>query len=132
MFLYNSIYYYRYMPKGIGKLHIYDQLPLMLPLLIRGPIAMGINLHWIPGPLRVKFVQFTVNLYQRTNPPEAFHMWYRMIKDNPSIGFATQGVRKYYLARCANVTIIPPEEWENLPLIWNTKYRPRYLRKTIY
>lgn len=161
MFQYNQIYYFRYMPKGYGKLPIFDQLPLVLPLLVRGPVMMGINLHWIPGPLRYKFIQWTIALYNKggPQPPQpttpmttiegdvvpteettaptqpapirsTFHLWYRIVKATPAIAFAVMGVRKYYIGRCANVQVITPEYWNDLHLLWMTKYRARYLRRS--
>lgn len=131
MFTYNQMYYFRYYPKNFGRLPIFDQLPLMLPLLIMGQTMIGLNMHWIPGQLRVKFLQATLTLYQQMpeNAKHSFHLWYRNIKYNPALSFATCAVRKYYLSHCSAVQIIPAENWGDLPMYWNTQYRPRYLKK---
>lgn len=160
MFLYNNVYYFRYFPRGYGKLNIFDQYPLVLPLSITGPIIMGINLHWIPVPLRLKFIQWTIALYQKGAPPtpvvqpattiegeelpgttpppppptrlnSTFRLWYRIVKNTPAIAFATVAVRKYYIGRCSSVQIVEPEFWDDLPTLWAAKYRARYLRKSI-
>ena len=130
MFNYHTIFYMRYSPIGLGKLPIFDQLPLVLPLLIRGPTFIGINLHWIPGPLRYKFCLLIQNIFQRypDNQKERFHLWYQMLKTNPALSFSLMGLRKYYIARCMNVIEIPGEQWNDLPLLSTNKFRARYLQ----
>ena len=120
------------MPKNYGKLPVFDQFPLVLPLEIRGGTMLGINMHWIPPPLRLKFIQWTIQLYER--PPEMsrkslFHLWYRIVKSTPAIMFAKFAVRKYYIGRCSNIKIIEPEFWGDLPTVWGTLYKARYLRR---
>jgi hypothetical protein len=132
MFNYNSIYYLRYMPKGYGHLHIFDSLPLVLPLYVMGPTMLALNLHWVPSPLRVKFVLFISNIYSRgdDNWKARFHIWYQTIKNSPNLAFTLMAVRRYYIARCSNIIEIPGDQWGDLPLLSNTKYRARYLRMT--
>ena len=57
MFTYSNIYYYRYNPKGLGKLPVFDQFPLMLPLDVRGATCLGINLHWIKKAHQQEFLE---------------------------------------------------------------------------
>jgi hypothetical protein len=116
------------MPMGYGKLPIFDQLPLVLPLRILGNMMLGINLHWLPGPLRYKFCLLVGNIYDRTEPKEQFRMIYLMLKSNPALAFCLLGLRKYYISRCMNVIEIPGEEWDSLPIMSTTKFRARYLR----
>lgn len=128
IFLYSKIYYYRYSPIGYGKISIYDQYPLVLPLRIMGSMMLAVNLHWIPGPLRYKFCLLIGNIYERTEPKERFRVVYNMLKFNPSLAFCLMAVRKYYVSRCMNVVEIPGEEWGDLPLLSTNKFRARYLK----
>ena len=131
MFNYSNIYYYRYNPKGLGKLPIFDQYPLMIPLDIRGSIMMGINMHWIPGPLRLKFLEVILAMQEKSINKNIFRLWYNTVKYQPALQFSLVAVRKYYLSRCSGVHIIPNEEWANLPLAWEVRYRARYMRQLI-
>lgn len=129
MFNYTSIYYYRYNPKGLGKLPIYDQYPLMLPLDIRGPFCLGINLHWIPIPLRLQFIQVVLAMQEKSINKNMFRLWYQTIKTQPALQFSLMAIRKYYINRCSGVQLIANEEWENLPLAWEVRYRARFMKQ---
>ena len=128
MFNYSNIYYYRYNPKGLGKLPVYDQYPLMLPLDIRGPFCLGINLHWIPTPLRLQFIQVVLAMQEKSINKNMFRLWYNTIKFQPALQFSMMAIRKYYINRCSATQLIPNEEWENLPLAWEVRYRARFMK----
>ena len=130
MFEYSKIYYYRYYPKTIGTIHIYDMYPLMIPLEIKGITMIGINLHWIPGPLRNKMVQVLVELRKKSINENMFRLWYRMIKQNPALSFALVAVRKYYLAHCSSIKVV--DSWEQLTYISNSLYRARYMKRSAF
>lgn len=132
MINYQTVYYARYTPKMYGKLPVYDQLPLFIPLLIMGPTCLAINIHWIPPPLRLRFVQFIDSLYKRypDNQKMRFRIWYQTIKNNPSLHFALPAVRRYYIARFSNLVEIENKYWEQLPVLSMSKYRARFLRMT--
>lgn len=129
MFEYSKIYYGKYFPRMYGKLKIYDSQPLFLPLRIIGSSMIVSNLHWCPGPLRYKFCLLIKNLYERTEPKEAFHMTYLMLKTNPALSFMLTTIRRYYFSGVSNVVEIPGENWNELPLLSNSKYRAKFLRR---
>jgi len=132
MLNYQTVYYGRYVPLHFGKLPVYDQFPLFIPMLILGNSCLAINLHWIAPPLRIRFVQFIDHLYKRY--PEKKKMrsriWYQTIKNNPSLNFALVAVRRYYISRLSSIVEIENKYWETLPLLSVTKYRARFLRLT--
>jgi hypothetical protein len=128
-FTYSNIYYYRYNPKGLGKLPVFDMYPLMLPLDIRGPLMLGINLHWIPVPLRFQFIQVVLAMQEKSINKNAFRLFYNTVKSQPALSFALMAVRKYYIGRCAGVQLIPNEDWNNLPMVWETRYRARFMKQ---
>ncbi|NCP97707.1 hypothetical protein GW796_05630 [archaeon] len=129
MIEYSKIYYGKYFPRGFGKLHIYDSKPLFLPLRIIGRSMIVMNLHWIPGPLRYKLCLLLKNIYDRTEPKEAFRVTYQLLKNNPALVFTMPAIRRYYLNGLSNLIEIPGENWEDLPLLSNSKYRARYLKQ---
>ncbi len=129
MFNYSNIYYFRYTPKGIGKLPIWDQFPLMIPLDIRGPFCLGLNIHWIPVPLRLKFISLVNAMLEKSINKNMFRLWYQTIKSQPPLTFSLMAIRKYYISRCSGVQLIPNTEWENLSLSWNLRYKARFMRQ---
>lgn len=90
---------------------------------------MGINMHWIPGPLRMKFLEVILSMQEKSINKNIFRLWYNTVKYQPALQFSLVAVRKYYLSRCSGVQIIPNEEWSNLPLAWEIRYRARYMRQ---
>jgi hypothetical protein len=131
MFTYNNVYYFRYAPATIEKIHIYDQYPLVIFLEIKGQVALGVNTHWIPGPLRAKFIQVILEMRNKCITESLFHLWYRTIKYTPQLSFALGAIRKYYLSHCSNIKIIPQEQWDTLTLS-HSLYKGRYLQRSNY
>ena len=129
MFQYNNVYYYRYTPVTLGTIHIYDQYPLMIPLEVRGQVMLGVNLHWIPGPLRAKFVQVIIEMRNKCINESLFHLWYRTIKYQPPLHFALGAIRKYYMCHCTNVKIVDQDNWDTLTLA-HSLYKARYLQRS--
>jgi len=120
------------MPKGYGRLPVFDQLPLFIPLFIQGPTVLVLNIHWIPPQLRIRFIQFLTTLYNRypENQKIRFRIWYQTIKNNPSLAFCLGAVRRYYISRLSNIVEIENKYWVDLPVLSTTKYRARFLRMT--
>ena len=130
MFQYDKIYYFRYTPINLQAIHIYDQYPLAIMMDIRGPVTLGLNLHWIPGPLRNKMVQVLAEMRKKCINESLFRLWYRNIKYNPPLHFALQAVRKYYISHCTNIKETT-EAWEMLTLT-HSLYKARYLQRSVY
>lgn len=130
MFTYSKIYYFRYTPIDLNKIHIYDQYPLAIPLEIRGNISLCLNLHWIPGALRNKMIQVICEMRNKSINENMFRLWYRNIKYNPPLHFALGAIRKYYNSHCTNIKEVP-DEWETLT-ITSALYRARYLQRSNY
>lgn len=128
-FEYSKIYYFRYTPIDLNKVHIYDQYPQVIFLDIRGNTALGINLHWIPGALRYKFVQVIIEMRKKSINQSLFRLWYNVIKYNPSLNFSLQAIRRYYIGHCTNIKVI--EAWEMIPYT-QILYKARYLQRSTY
>jgi hypothetical protein len=96
-----------------------------------GVTALGVNMHWIPAPLRIPFMQVILEMQSKAYSPQMFRLWYNTIKFNPNLHFCLGAIRKYYLSHCYNIQIIPPEEWPNMTQVWGQKYRARYMRRSI-
>jgi hypothetical protein len=128
MFKYDTIYYGRY--TCTTNPHIYDMYPLFLPLEIKGRTMICVNLHWIPGALRNKFVQVIIEMRNKCINESLFHLWYRTIKFQPPLHFALGAIRKYYMSNMTNVKIVP-DTWEMLT-ITSTLYKARYMQKSSF
>jgi hypothetical protein len=132
MFTYNNLYYMRYMPVGYAILPMYDQFPLWIPLEIRGNIALGVNMHWIPGPLRQKTIQLIIEMRNKCINERMFRLYYNLIKFNPNLQFMKIAIRKYYMSHCSNIKIISPDQWDSLVFTAHTLYKARYMQKSGY
>ena len=131
-FTYSNIFYYEYSPiSEPSKLPLFDRFPLVIFLEIHGQTATGINLHWIPVPLRVKFVALIMEMQAKSFNKNMFRLWYNMIKYNPALSFTLIAIRKYYISHCYNVQVIPSSEWGELPTAWAVRYKARYMRRAI-
>jgi len=129
MFQYDKIYYFRYTPIDLNKIHIYDQYPQVIFMDIRGQTALGINLHWIPGALRYKFVQVIIEMRKKSINESLFRLWYRTVKYTPPLSFALQSVRKYYVSHCTNIKEVV--NWEMIPYT-QVLYKARYLQRSTF
>lgn len=130
MFTYSNIYYMRY--TCVTSPHVFDQLPLIIPLEIRGPHMIAINLHWIPGALRSRFVQLIVEMQRKSINQNMFRLWYRMIKYQPQLSFTLSAIRKYYISHCTNVRMIPQDQWDTLTMVSQSLYRARFMQRSGY
>jgi hypothetical protein len=60
-----------YNPKFKKKLPYYDTFPLVLPLETYGDGFLGLNLHYLPIPLRIKLLDRLVDYSNNTNFDES-------------------------------------------------------------
>lgn len=93
---------------------------------------IGLNMHWIPGPLRVKMINVIIEMNHKSINERLFRLWYRNIKYNPALHFALVAVRRYYLSHCSNVKIIEQDKWESLPFISQSLYKARFMQRSVY
>ena len=84
---YKNIYFFRYKAKGEGKLHVYDQAPLVIFLDIRRNDALGINIHWIPRNKRQQFIDLVLELSEKVIQKKIVRylprLYYLQVKNNP-------------------------------------------------
>lgn len=128
-FEYSKIYYFRYTPIDLNKIHIYDQYPQVIFMDIRGVTALGINLHWIPGALRPKFVAVINEMKKKAINESLFRLWYRTVKYNPPLQFAMRAIRRYYISHCTNIKVVGV--WETIRYT-QALYRARFLKRSAY
>lgn len=126
-FEYSKIYYFRYTPIDLTKIHIYDQYPQVIFMDIRGSSALGINLHWIPGALRPKFVEVINEMKKRSINENLFRLWYRSVKYNPALNFSLDAIRRYRISNCTNIKVV--SVWETIRYT-EVLYKARFLQRS--
>ena len=68
---YGKLNMFFYNPKFKKKLPYYDTFPLVLPLETYGDGFLGLNLHYLPIPLRIKLLDRLVDYSNNTNFDES-------------------------------------------------------------
>lgn len=104
----------------------------MFPLSSRGIYTLGINFHWVPVPMRKKFLDFLIKNSQRLRNPRAFSRFtYNSLKRIPALkDVAEKGVRLYINQNAFNVQEIPREDVERIgPRTILGKHRARKVFK---
>jgi hypothetical protein len=138
---YNSIYYFRYKSELAkqGKLHIYDQNPLVifLDLERKDGKVLGINFHWIQPPrFRKLFLQeiertFTEQMIKegkKRRSPYFPRLFYKNIKSNQIMKkMSYQAIRLYFIKNIGTIKEISREDFINL---FTTRYKTLYKKRT--
>ena len=68
---FGRLYMFFYGPKHAKKLPYYDTFPLVLPLEEYNDGFLGVNLHYLPIPLRIKLLDRLVDFSNNTNFDES-------------------------------------------------------------
>jgi hypothetical protein len=116
MFFYDP--YHKNNPK---VLPYYDMFPLVIPFNLNapskknGPGFLGLNLHYIPIPLRAQLLQQLMSLYQNQHLDEnkKLQLSWQIIKSHASIKYYKPCV-KWYLHKQvrSRIFIVDPLDWE--------------------
>ena len=110
-----GMYFFRYKPKGLGRLSVYDANPLIFILDISGGICLGCNLHWIPKIHRANFISNVEDIMGKTilkanKKRERIRLIYQLLKQ-PKFRNGLQAVRKYFLSNISAIQEIPKTAW---------------------
>jgi len=110
-----SMYMFFYDPKHRATLPYYDSFPLIIAV---GPAPggfYGLNLHYLPIPLRAKFLDELVGITNNSRYDEStkFDMSYQYLKSTSSMKYF-KPCYKHYLTKQVEgkLAYIPPPEWE--------------------
>lgn len=111
---YHSMYYFKYNPKFKDVLPYWDKFPFIIPLNIGATHTLGLNTHWIPQRFKKKFIEWLINQSMKLKTPSKFsRVTYDMIKKNPQLRPALQGIRLYINTRMSTVTEVRRKEIQN-------------------
>ena len=110
-----SMYMFFYDPKTREQLPYYDSFPLIIAV---GPAEggfYGMNLHYLPIPLRAKFLDSLMDVTNNKKYDETtkFAVSYNFLKRSAKMKYF-QPCFKHYLTKQVegNLAYVPPPEWE--------------------
>lgn len=126
---YNHFFNYTYNPKLKEILPEYDKRPLVYFLDIGQTTSLGINLHWIPFMMRFKFTNFLIGLNKKglMTRKKYKRIVYTVMKNNPALRPALQGIRRYYNNRMSNIRILDIKDMKNFKQV-SIKYPARKVK----
>lgn len=124
---YNSMYSFKYKPKGIDTLPIYDAHPMIFILDVNSRYILGLNIHWVPKAYRKEFIEEVSQIISKTKiinkKFQRARLTYILLK-KPKYRKALQGLRKYLISNITNLYEIHQRSW---PRTFKLKvYNPIY------
>lgn len=134
-FSYGNMYAMRYNPKLKETLPFWDKTPLMIPLSIGSTHTLGLNIHWIPGPYRKRFVEWLLDLTIKKGTRKGFaRVTYNVLKRDVALKKALQGIRLYINARATQVIKVPKKDIQEffLPRQVNSRLFRKYRSKKVF
>ena len=110
-----SMYMYMYDPKGKDTLPYYDKFPLIFPFRIESDSFWGINLHYLPLPLRAKLMDALYDLKSNTRYDEStkLNLSYEILKSAAKYRYFKPCVKQYLFKQMqSNFIYVYPSEWD--------------------
>ena len=112
-----SMYSFKYDPKGLGTLPQFDKHPLIFILDIQGKYLLAVNTHWIPKTKRSDFIQDVKDIMGKTvgtgKKRERMRLFYTMLK-KPKFRIGEMAIRKYIIANISHMVKVPKTKWDYL------------------
>ena len=110
-----SMYMFFYDPKTREQLPYYDSFPLIIAV---GPAPggfYGMNLHYLPIPLRAKFLDALIDITNNKKYDEStrFEVSYNLLNSSRRLRYF-KPCFKHYLTKQVEgqLAYVPPQEWE--------------------
>jgi hypothetical protein len=118
-----SMYLFNYDPKGKGKLPYYDRYPLVFPIGTgrtagfagTGGSFLGINLHYLPLPLRARLMDalYATASDQRLDENTRLKLSYQILAQAAKYRFFKPCIKRYLISHVkTKFFYIEPSEWE--------------------
>ena len=110
-----NMYMYFYDPKTKDKLPYYDSFPLVV---VVGPAPggfHGLNLHYLPPPLRAKFLDALMDITNNKNFDETtkFQSRYNILQKTSRLRYYKPCYKHYLNSNVkSRFAYVPPPEWE--------------------
>lgn len=118
-----SMYLFNYDPKGKGKLPYYDRYPLVFPIGTgrtsgfagSGGSFLGLNLHYLPLPLRAKLMDalYATANNQQLDENTRLKISYQILAQAAKYRFFKPCIKRYLISHVrTKFFYIEPSEWE--------------------
>lgn len=110
-----SMYLFQYDPKTKAKLPYYDQFPLVFPI---GPAAggfLGINLHYLPLPMRARLMDalYTLTNNKKYDETTKLRISYEILSSAAKFAYFKPCIKHYlYTHVKSRFIMIHPMEWD--------------------
>ena len=110
-----SMYMFMYDPKWKDELPFYDKFPLIFPISVQSDRFMGINLHYLPLPLRAKLMDALYDTVSNTRFDEStkLKLSYDILKGAAKFKLFTPCIKQYLFKQMkSQFMYIYPSEWD--------------------
>lgn len=108
---------YYYDPKWKDALPYYDTFPLVILVNIKKDRFHGLNLHYLPIPLRMRFLQNLANIYNNQHMSEntRLQMSYTFLQGSRRLRYFEPCFKEYLYSHVrSKYNVVKPEEWEHV------------------
>lgn len=109
------MYMFYYDPKYKETLPYYDQFPLIFVVDVQGDHFTGLNLHYLPPPLRAKLMDglYTIVNNNRFDATTKIKMSYQLLKSASSLKYFKPTFKKYLKIHVRSRFVsVAPIEWD--------------------
>lgn len=110
-----QMYMYRYDPKYKDTLPYYDRFPLIFPFRVKSDRFWGINLHYLPLPLRAKLMDslHDITNNNRYDDSTKLKISYQILNSSSKMRYFKPCVKQYLFTHTrSKFMYIRPEEWD--------------------
>jgi hypothetical protein len=119
-----SMLMFTYDPIGRTKLPYYDAFPLVIPVKKAPGGFHGLNLHYLPLPLRAAFLDELLNRTSGRDENRRFRLTYELLKNSAKLS-EFKPCYKHYLTKQINSRIakISPEHWTSVAFLPTERFQ---------
>jgi hypothetical protein len=122
--------FFGYSPKTKEVLNFWDEFPLIIILHPQKGGFLGLNLHYLPPPLRASFLNKLLkyvsdpNWTTHNNTSVEFRVTYGLLKNTSKLKAFKPCIKRYYYNHIlSKVSDISPMEWKTVPFFPLDKFR---------
>lgn len=110
-----KLYLFAYDPKWKAKLPYYDAFPLIFPFRVQGNRVWGINLHYLPLPLRAQLMDALYSLVDNRfkNENKKLRISYEILNSAAKFRIFRPCIKSYLAEHFrSKFLLIPYEQWD--------------------
>lgn len=110
-----SMYFFKYDPKWKQELPYYDMFPLIFPFNQKSDRFWGINMHYLPLPLRAKLMDslYTISNNKQYDESTKLKISYNVLKSASKFRYFRPCIKEYLFTHMKSMFMyIYPAEWD--------------------